>query len=195
VTARWPTLKPTQITKALMGAASHPVRVQAFSVVAERVASPKQVADQIEEDLSNVSYHMRELAKLDLIEIVDTKQRRGATEHFYRSVQRPLVTEEEWKKLPDHERENWTTRAIQLILIDIARSMSLGAFDSRIDRHLTRTPFQVDEEGWQELVAIHLDAFNRALEVQARSDERRLESRKPAFRVFSSLMLFEEGGA
>ena len=193
MTAQWQTLKPAQITKALLGAASHPVRVQAYSVVAERMASPKEVAAEIEEDLSNVSYHMRELAKLDLIEVVDTKQRRGATEHFYRSVQRPLVTEEEWGCLPIHERENWTTRAIQLVLIDIARSMSVGAFDNRVDRHLTRTPFQVDEQGWEELVQIHLDSFYRALEVQARSDERRSKSREPAFKAFSTLMLFEAG--
>lgn len=191
---KWQTLKPTEVSKALMKAASHPIRVQAYSVLAERVASPKEVAELINEDVSNVSYHIRELAKLKLVELVDTRQRRGATEHFYRSVQRPLVTEVEWKDFSPQERENFTTWAVQLILIDVARSMSVGLFDQRNDRHLTRTPFKVDEEGWRELVAIHLEAFYRSLDVQARSDERRAKSGEPALTIHSALVLFEGPG-
>lgn len=191
---QWQTLRPTKISKALMRAASNPTRVQAYSIVAERVASPKEIAGLIGvEDVSNVNYHLRQLEELGLVEIVDTKKRRGATEHFYRSIQRPLVTEAEWREFSPKERENFTTWAVQLILIDIARSMSVGAFDRREDRHLTRTPLQVDEEGWRELVQIHLDAFYRTLEVQARSDERRSRSAEPAFKVYSALILFEGG--
>jgi DNA-binding transcriptional ArsR family regulator len=191
----WQTLKPTEVSKSLMKAASHPIRVQAYSILAERVASPKEVAYLIKEDVSNVSYHIRELVKLRLIEPVTTRPRRGATEHFYRSVQRPLVTETEWREFSPEQRENFTTWAIQLILIDVARSMSMGLFDERPDRHLTRTPFQVDEKGWRELVGIHLDAFTRSLEVQARSDERRAQSGEPALAIHSAMLLFEGSGA
>ncbi len=187
----WQTLKPTEVSKALMKAASHPIRVQAYSILAEQVASPKEVAELIDEDVSNVSYHIRELAKIGLIELVSTKQRRGATEHFYRSVQRPLVTEDEWREFSPQERENFTTWAVQLILIDVARSMSVGLLDERADRHLTRTPFRVDEEGWKELVEIHLEAFYRTMEVQARSDERRARSGESGMAVYSTFMLFE----
>jgi DNA-binding transcriptional ArsR family regulator len=186
--------KATRISKALMRAASSPTRVQAYSIVAERIASPKEIAEQLGiSDVSNVSYHLRELARLELVEIVETKKRRGATEHFYRSQHRPLVSEAEWKEFSPKERENFTTWAIQLILIDVARSMTTGVFDQRDDRHLTRTPLQVDEQGWEELVQIHLDAFYRTLEVQARSDQRRSGSREPSFLVYSTLMLFEAG--
>jgi hypothetical protein len=33
--------------------------------------------------LSNVSYHVRQLAKAGLIELVATRPRRGALEHYY----------------------------------------------------------------------------------------------------------------
>ena len=35
------------------------------------------------EPLGNVSYHVRQLEKAGLIELVATKQRRGALEHYY----------------------------------------------------------------------------------------------------------------
>jgi DNA-binding transcriptional ArsR family regulator len=179
-------------TKALMRAAANPVRVQAFSIIAERVASPKEIAQQLGiRDVSQVNYHVEILRNLGLIELVGTKKNRGATEHFYRSVQRPLVSEEEWREFSSEERENFTTLAVQLVLMDIARSIQAGILDQRVDRHLTRTPFQVDQEGWRELVQIHLEAFHRSMEVQARSDERRRRSRDPAMLVYSVQMLFE----
>jgi DNA-binding transcriptional ArsR family regulator len=184
----------SKVPKALMQAAANPIRVHAFSIVAERAASPKEIADHLGlRDISQVDYHLGVLEELRLVELVDTRKRRGATEHFYRSVQRPLVSEEEWREFSKEERENCTTLAVQLILMDIAQSFDAGILDQRDDRHLTRTPFQVDEEGWRELVQIHLDAFYRSLDVQARSDERRSLSGDPALKVFSVQMLFEGG--
>jgi len=188
------TLKPATINRALMKAASNWIRVQVYSIVAERVASAKELAEQLGiQDVSNVRYHLNVLKELGLVEVAKTRRRGGAIENFYRSVERPLVSEEEWKEFSPKERENFTKLAVQLINIDVARSMSNGAFDRRDDRHLTRTPFQVDQEGWRELVQIHLDAFYRSLEVQARSDERRSRSSERAVLVYSAQMLFEGG--
>jgi DNA-binding transcriptional ArsR family regulator len=194
MSTRLESYKGAEITKALLRAASSPIRVQAYSIVAEGMASPKEIAEQLGiSDISNVSYHLRELAKLGLIAVARTEKRRGATEHFYRSLQRPLVEESEWREFSVKERENFTTWAVQLILMDVAQSLTVGAFDERDDRHLTRTPLQVDEEGWRELVQIHLEAFSRSLDVQARSDERRSQSGEQSFPVYSTLMLFEAG--
>src|SRR3954469_22716324 len=147
------TLKPATINRALMKAASNWIRVQVYSIVAERVASAKELAEQLGiQDVSNVRYHLNVLKELGLIEVAKTRRRGGAIENFYRSVERPLVSEGVWKEFPPKERENFTKLAVQLINIDIARSISNGTFDRRDDRHLTRTPFQVDREGWHELV-------------------------------------------
>lgn len=52
-------------------------------------ASPKELAFELGEKLGNVSYHVRILARLGLIELVRETPRRGAVEHHYRSVPRP----------------------------------------------------------------------------------------------------------
>jgi len=48
------------------------------------LAGPKEIAQEIDEDVSLVSYHVKALAKLDFVEVVREVKRRGATEHFYR---------------------------------------------------------------------------------------------------------------
>lgn len=45
--------------------------------------SPNGLYVVVGESLGNVSYHVRQLQKAGLIELVATKQRRGALEHYY----------------------------------------------------------------------------------------------------------------
>jgi hypothetical protein len=58
------------------------------------------------------------------------------------------------------------------LLADATQALAAGTFDARGDRHLSRTPMLVDEEGWRELVEIHATALKATLEVQAASAER-----------------------
>ena len=45
--------------------------------------SPNNLYVALDEPLGNVSYHVRQLEKAGLIELVAVKQRRGALEHYY----------------------------------------------------------------------------------------------------------------
>ena len=45
--------------------------------------SPNSLYVAVGEPLGNVSYHVRHLENAGLIELVATKQRRGALEHYY----------------------------------------------------------------------------------------------------------------
>jgi DNA-binding transcriptional ArsR family regulator len=175
----------------LVKVVGHPIRVKALAVLAERVASPKEIALELGEKLSNVSYHVRELEALGVIELVDTKQRRGATEHYYRAVTRPPDGERDWRKLSLPEREAVSTYFGQLIVTDFARSQEAGLLDRRADRQLTRTPLLVDEEGWEELRGIHEATLERVLEVQERSAARRAGADGEGVRATSVQMLFE----
>jgi len=51
-----------------------------------RTLSPKELSQELQAPLSTVNYHVTELRKDGLIEIVGEQQVRGAIEHFYRTV-------------------------------------------------------------------------------------------------------------
>jgi len=170
---------------------AHPTRARAFSILAERTASPVEIAQQIGKDVGHVGYHVRKLLQLELIELVDEKPVRGAVEHFYRAIERPVVTEEEFAGQSVEEREVFTRYTLQLHVTDIARAMDEHTVDARVNRVVTRMPILVDEEGFQELSDLHTEVLERTMEIEARSNERRATSEEEGIPTVSSSMFFE----
>src|SRR3954453_920122 len=71
----------------LARATAHPLRISILEILGldgGRVLSPSDLSRELQIPLSNTNYHVTELAKADLIELVRERQVRGATEHFYR---------------------------------------------------------------------------------------------------------------
>lgn len=71
----------------LARATAHPLRISILEILGidgGRTLSPMDLSRELQIPLSNTNYHVTELAKAGLIELVDTRPVRGATEHFYR---------------------------------------------------------------------------------------------------------------
>jgi DNA-binding transcriptional ArsR family regulator len=170
---------------------SHPVRVKALVVLVERTASPKEIAFELREKLSTVSHHIRELLKMELIELVKEERRRGAVEHFYRAVMRPIWSDEEWGELSLEERQRFSAWTMQLILTDAAEALSAGTFNARGDTHTSRTPLYVDEQGWKELGEIQNEALDAILQVQAASAERMVNGSEDGIHASASMLCIE----
>ncbi|MBS1889538.1 MAG: helix-turn-helix transcriptional regulator [Actinobacteria bacterium] len=171
---------------------AHPTRARCFSILAERTASPVEIAQEINKDVGHVGYHVRKLQELKLIELVDERPVRGAVEHFYRAIERPYVSEEEFAGQTVAEREVFTRYILQLLVADIARAMDEHTFDARENRAILRTPMLVDETGFQELADLHIEMYERTLDVQARAAARMTETEDGAsINTVSATMFFE----
>lgn len=170
---------------------AHPTRARCFSILAERTASPVEIAQEIGKDVGHVGYHVRKLQQLDLIELVDERPVRGAVEHFYRAIERPVVREEGFAEQTPEEREVFTRHILQLHVTDIARAMDEHTFDERANRALIRLPMLVDEDGFKELADLHVEMYERTLDIQARSDERRAGTEDEGISTVSTSMFFE----
>lgn len=73
----------------LARANTHPLRISILEVLGidgGRVLSPRDLSYELYAPLSRVNYHVTELAKSGLIELVGERAVRGATEHFYKLV-------------------------------------------------------------------------------------------------------------
>jgi DNA-binding transcriptional ArsR family regulator len=184
--------KPQRLLKAV----GHPVRAKAFNVLMNEAASPKQISLLTGEEIHTVAYHVKVLEELEVIELVDTAPRRGATEHYYRATTKPNFSDEEWAKFDRNEREAVSLAAFQLIMADFARALEERTFDNRADRHLIRIPTSVDEEGWNELYEVFHAAYEGIKDVQKAVERRREEkgSRHLAFPISVILCYFELPG-
>jgi DNA-binding transcriptional ArsR family regulator len=70
----------------LLVALRHPLRRRILRQMADGEAiSPRELSDALQQPLSNVSYHVRVLARCAAVTLVRTKPARGSVQHFYRS--------------------------------------------------------------------------------------------------------------
>jgi hypothetical protein len=142
-----------------------------LTIFNERVASPSDLAAELGEPIGNVSYHTRILARLGCVELVKTKQVRGAVEHYYRAVVRPVFSDDDWAALPLSIRKSLAGAVLTEIADDMGASANNGGFD-RDEVHLSRTILTLDRQGWQDLNEALQGVVDRALEVQAQSAAR-----------------------
>ncbi|HET8956074.1 MAG TPA: winged helix-turn-helix domain-containing protein [Solirubrobacterales bacterium] len=170
----------------------HPTQLQALTILTEREASPKEIAVELgltKARAGYVSHYVRELEAAGFVEEVRAEPRRGALEHYFKAIERPVVTAEEAAEWTQEQRESFT----QYIITCVARDFGLAIehrtldADEHIERHITRTPLLLDSRGFEDLLAAYMQVFDRSFEIQGESDQRRAETGEPGLPVSSVL--------
>jgi DNA-binding transcriptional ArsR family regulator len=172
-----PRQAPALVDPRLLKALAHPTRVHILDILSEGPSSPVRMMRRMENiSLNLVSHHVKVLRDLGCIELVETVHRRGSREHIYRARERQFFTAEEWEAIEPKSRQPITSILLRMISEDTGRSLSEGKFDELADNHLSRSPIELDREGWSEVVASLARTLDEILEAHARSAERAYES-------------------
>lgn len=177
---------------ALAKACAHPLRGHVWITLFERgEVSPTEIADELELEVSEVSYHFRELKRRNLIRLVRTVTRRGFDEHFYEPVG-PIyhLDDEAWTKLPPGVRSTFSGEMVGQVIERLAEALEVGAFGGD-DTHLSQTWLLVDEQGWGEVTQVMEKALDRLLTIREGCTERRKSSAEPGIPVVVSMAAFE----
>jgi len=174
---------------------AHPLRVQILIILNEKVASPNMLAQQLDQSLNLVAYHVRVLEKYDCIELVDTKQRRGATEHFYRATRRQFLSDDEWSRLPSTLRPGIAGAVLKTVFEDLEAASKSGTLDDVDDMHLSRTPMVLDRQGWDDVSEALKGCLDRLLEIQAEASERMAGNGEAGVLAKVNLMHFKSPSA
>jgi DNA-binding transcriptional ArsR family regulator len=178
------------LDRKIIKALSHDVREHILAVLNERIASPNEIADELEVDVSFLDYHFEVLLNLGSAEIVDVKPRRGANEHFYRATATLVFDNKAWAALPDSVKADIAAGDLNAILNEAAAASLAGTLNADDDRHLSWTQGVYDDLGRKQAMKI----LDRALEllagVQRESGERVALSGEPGIPVTIALMGF-----
>lgn len=180
------------IDPALAKVFTHPLRGHVWVTLFERgVVSPTEVADELELEVSDVSYHFRELKKRKLIKLARTVQRRGFDEHFYEPIAPALdFNDAAWMKLPAGIRATFSGEMLRQVIDALTEALNAGSFDAR-NRHLSQSWLLVDERGWRELMRTVERALHQIMAIQTRCAERRQGSSEPGIPVAVVMASFE----
>lgn len=184
------------VRQRLSKAFAHPLRAELLVMLNEEAGSPDDLVKRYNEkfaeetDLNLVAYHVRVLDKFDLIELVKTEQRRGATKHIYVGKAQFLIDDGEWPHLSKATRTGISAGAIGETVERLQVALKQGTFDSRTDRQIVNLKLNVDEEAWTEITEIVKQAWKRA-EDAAGAAINRTPDPDQRFPITVSLLAFE----
>jgi DNA-binding transcriptional ArsR family regulator len=134
------------------------------------------------------------LEELGWLVKVDEKtggRRRGATEQFFRAT-RPAIDESgPWVKVPDSlsQMDSWKT--FERLSAQVKQAMKAGTFDARPDRYLAWSLLQLDQQGWEKVIAELDDLLSDVLEEQERAKVRMKKSGEKPIKMTVALAAFE----
>jgi hypothetical protein len=172
--------RPNLIDERVLKAQSHPIRAHILNILSEGPSSPAKMHRRMDNvSLNLVCHHVKVLKDVGLIELVDIRHHGGRREHIYRALQRQYLTLEEWLAVDPKVRNPITTTILSQISEDTTRSIAEGKFAELEDNHLSRSPIELDREGWKEVIDLLETALEGVLEAHARSAERSRESGEP----------------
>jgi DNA-binding transcriptional ArsR family regulator len=155
----------------LVKALAHPLRIQILRVLQNRVASPSDIADELQVRLPNVSYHVRFLERIGVIELVRTRQRRGAIEHYYKARGRLRINDSIWAQVPDVVKSAMVDATLAQAIQSITTAASFEGF-SRKEALAGRLLFNLDEQGFRELSTAANELTKRAVAIEKESRQR-----------------------
>ena len=183
----------------LIKALAHPLRVRILSILETRdMASPNEMAAELDVSLGVMSYHVRRLHALGFLELVKRTPRRGAIEHHYRAKARPRVSDDVWAETPGIVKRAMVGATLQQITGHVNAAAAGGGFE-RPEAHLSRTVLMLDDEGWAQLAAEMVRWVDVVERIEAESQERIEaspggEAESTAKRTAAVMMLFETAG-
>jgi DNA-binding transcriptional ArsR family regulator len=179
------------VDQRLVKALAHPLRVEILTILNERMASPNELSKELDEGLSQVSYHVKVLKDFECIEMVKTEPRRGAVEHYYKATARAFLGDADWRKLPESIKPGMSAAFVGALIEEVVAALKAGTFDAREDRHTSWTPGVVDEQGWQESVDLVNETLDRIIKIHADSAKRLAKSGETGVPATLALLHFE----
>jgi DNA-binding transcriptional ArsR family regulator len=186
-------IKKLSFEQRLLKALSHPLRVELLDRMNESEWSPRALSDELNEGLSQVSYHVKVLKDFKLIELTRTEPRRGAIEHFYRAVERAFVPSGMAQHIPKSAQQIIGSAIIEKIDRDVAASLKSGKFYAREDWHASWTPLPLDDLGRAKAERLADEFVERFIELGAEAANRAAESGDDSGLIWTSAAVLVYG--
>ena len=185
--------RESTVDPGVVRAIGHPLRAKLLSRLNEEVCSPIELARELDESVQLVSYHVRILRDLGFVELVGTTPRRGAIEHHYRAVRRPMFTDADWAALPANARAALAWETLRGMFDHARGALDSGALDDRTDTHISYSDLTLDEQGWNELADQLMEVLDQSSAIEARAAER-IENGAEPMKARMTMLLYPCAG-
>ena len=174
----------------LVKALAHPLRIRILGVLEQRSATPKELAELLDVQLENLSYHVRTLRDFGFIKLERRRMVKGAVEHRYGMVARPEITAAAWEQLPAMVREALDAASLDQIWDVVTRAAAQDKM-SRPESQMARLVARLDEQGMAEMSEVVSNTVDRLVEIEKQSAQRLRKHKSPEIPTVLIAMLFD----
>jgi repressor of nif and glnA expression len=176
-------------------AVSHPLRATLLAKLNTNPAAASDLEQEFKEagapvPLSNISYHVRELWRWGLIEVVSTEPVRGATKTVYRGITKMQLSDDAFKAMSAESQDGIVIEAVKEVYDRIKAAIEGGTFAKNDNSHIITAIPSVDKRGFDEIAAVIAETFGRVTEIAAEAVNRETDPAK-RFRATVSLLSYE----
>lgn len=168
----------------------HRIRIEILGVLNEGTHSASELARLIHQPLTTIGHHIKELVNSGCIELARIEKVRNVDQHFYRAVQLPFVTDEEWNNEPAEVKQEYAAVVLQAIMAEGLGSLWAGKMSNDPTLRLMWRWFNLDTQGRQELADELRESWERIVEIEGESTNRRAESGEEAITMVAAMMGF-----
>lgn len=167
---RWHALE-----EAVSYALGHRIRIEILCLLNEGTHTASELAARTPWSLPVISYHLKEMLKKGSIEVARTQKVRNVDQHVYRAIELPIVDDEEAASLPAEVKQEYAAVILQAVMAECLGALRAQKLTEPRVRMMWNW-FNLDEQGRQELAEEQLESWERIVEIEARSTNRRARS-------------------
>ncbi len=184
--------RPGKHSRAKVAVAENPLRLAIVSSLCMRPATAAEVAEELEVPVDKVRYHLRWLRGADLVDVKEQARRQSVMENVYSVDPRKyLIQRDELESLSSGRFDLAQIRLLRLVFREAMEAARAGTFAQRPEHALLRFLLPLDEQGWEEVLAIHERVIDEVLEVREESQARLDEGDDEEILVRVVTLLFE----
>jgi DNA-binding transcriptional ArsR family regulator len=185
-------VRKRKVEDAVSYALGHGVRVDILCYLNEAARSSSELAELMGLQLSKVEHHVKELLASGSIELAYVEKGSGNTRaNFYRAVEIPFFTDEEMWAMPFETRQEIYGLILQSSVAEALAAFRAGKMSR--DRRVCMAWgwFNLDAQGRREMADENARSWDRMMEIEIESAERRATTGEEGVSIVVSLLAHE----
>jgi DNA-binding transcriptional ArsR family regulator len=179
------------IEEAVSYGVGHRIRIEILCILNEGTYSASELARLTHLPLTTISHHIKELLRSGCIELARVEKVRNTDQHFYRANELPFVTDEEAEALPAAAKQEYAAVILQAIMAEGLGALWAGKLNNDPSVRMMWRWYNLDDQGRQELADEQRESWERIVEIEARSTNRRSESGEEPSTMIAMTLGFE----
>jgi len=179
------------VEEAVSYGVGHRIRIEILGLLNEGTYSASDLARLIHQPLTTIGHHVKELVNSGCIELARIEKVRNTDQHFYRAAALPFVTDEEAEALPPEVKQEYAALILQAIMAEGLGSLWAGKMNNDPTVRMMWRWYNLDAEGRQELADEQRESWERIMDIEAKSTNRRTESGEAPVTMIVASMGFQ----